>query len=325
VPPFAFLTAAWPRWVGVFDIVVNILGYVPYGLLCVAVLYPRIKGPPALVLAVASGAAVSILLESAQNYLPTRYASNVDVLSNVLGAAAGAALGLRLAPWLLEHGPFKRARVAAFLPGTGIDLGVVLIGLWLFTQLNPTTLLFGTGDLRELLVAPAGRPRAPEFFVSIEAITSAANLVTVALLVSCLAAPGRAARAMFLGLVAVALGVKAFTFALMRADAFVWLTPGAQEGLLAGIAIGLAAVSLPRIARLGLAAILILAATVLVNIAPPNPYFTATLRVWQQGHFFNFNGLTRLVSVAWPFIALGYLIFLASRRPRETERPAGEG
>jgi hypothetical protein len=111
----------------------------------------------------------------------------------------------------------------------------------------------------------------------------------------------------------------------MRADAFVWLTPGAQEGLLAGIAIGLAAVSLPRIARLGLAAILILAATVLVNIAPPNPYFTATLRVWQQGHFFNFNGLTRLVSVAWPFIALGYLIFLASRRPRETERPAGEG
>jgi len=29
------------------------------------------------------------------------------------------------------------------------------------------------------------------------------------------------------------------------------------------------------------------------------------------------NGLTRLVSAAWPFIALGYLIFLAARRREE--------
>jgi hypothetical protein len=53
---------------------------------------------------------------------------------------------------------------------------------------------------------------------------------------------------------------------------------------------------------------------VLVNLAPPNPYLAASLKVWQQGHFLNFNGLTRLVSAAWPFFALGYLIFLASRR-----------
>jgi hypothetical protein len=38
------------------------------------------------------------------------------------------------------------------------------------------------------------------------------------------------------------------------------------------------------------------------------------MKVWQQGHFLNFNGLTRLVSALWPFIALGYLIYLASRR-----------
>jgi hypothetical protein len=60
---------------------------------------------------------------------------------------------------------------------------------------------------------------------------------------------------------------------------------------------------------------LIMAATVLVNLAPPNPYLTASLKVWQQGHFLNFNGLTRLVSALWPFAALGYLMFLAARRP----------
>ena len=59
---------------------------------------------------------------------------------------------------------------------------------------------------------------------------------------------------------------------------------------------------------------LLMGATVLVNLAPPNPYLAAMLKVWQQGHFLNFNGLTRLVSAAWPFFALGYLIFLASRR-----------
>jgi hypothetical protein len=57
-----------------------------------------------------------------------------------------------------------------------------------------------------------------------------------------------------------------------------------------------------------------MAATVFVNLAPPNPYLTATLKVWQQGTFLNFNGLTRLVGALWPFAALGYLIFLAARR-----------
>jgi hypothetical protein len=77
----------------------------------------------------------------------------------------------------------------------------------------------------------------------------------------------------------------------------------------------LAAVELPRAAQLAIAAMLIMAATVLVNLAPANPYLTASLKVWQQGHFLNFNGLTRLVSALWPFGALGYLTVLAARRP----------
>ena len=86
---------------------------------------------------------------------------------------------------------------------------------------------------------------------------------------------------------------------------------------IAGLA--LAAVSLPRLARLAAAAVLLMAATVLVNLAPPNPYLAATLKLWEQGHFLNFNGVTRWVSALWTFAALAYLIYLAAGR-REAPR-----
>jgi hypothetical protein len=121
---------------------------------------------------------------------------------------------------------------------------------------------------------------------------------------------------MALGAVFAALFVKTAAFAiLMRAEnVLAWLTLGAQLGLAVGLAGALAAVALPRTARLIIAAVLLMATTVLVNLSPPNPYLVDSMKVWQQGHFLNFNGLTRLVSALWPFIALGYLIYLASRR-----------
>ena len=87
-----------------------------------------------------------------------------------------------------------------------------------------------------------------------------------------------------------------------------------RRELIAGLVAVLFAVSMPRTARLAIAAVLLMAATVLVNLAPPNPYLVATLKLWQQGHFLNFNGLTRLVSALWAFVALAYLMFLAARR-----------
>lgn len=300
------------------------LGYVPVGLLCMAALHPRLKGVAAAAVALAGGVALSICLEAAQSYLPTRIASNLDVVANGAGTALGAALGLRVAPWMLEHGPYRRWRASGFLPGAGVDLGLVLLALWLFLQLNPATLLFGAGDLRDLVVAPAPASGGPQYFISIEAVTAAANLVVVALLLSSLATPRAPVRAGLVVLVALALVVKSAAFAAIRDDAFAWLTPGAQAGLGVGLLAALVVVELPRTARLALAAVLIMAATVLVNLAPPNPYFTATLRGLQQGHFLNFNGLTRLVSSAWPFLALGYFIYLAARRRQDGRHGSGE-
>ena len=310
--PFAYLSAPWPRQVYRFDIVVNILGYVPLGFLAAAALRPRLGGVPAFAVAVAAALGVTLVLEALQSYIPARFASNLDVLSNLAGAALGAAAGVRYAGWLIEEGPLRRWRERTFQPGAKVDMGLVLIGLWLFAQLNPTTLLFTGGDLRDLLVVGEGRARRPEFFISIEAVTAAANLAAVGLLFSVLGA----SRVRLAALVAAAVVVKTAAFAvLMRAESvFAWLTPGAQVGLAIGVAVALVGTAAPRIARLALAAVLIMAATVLVNLAPPNPYLAASLKVWQQGHFLNFNGLTRLVGALWPFAALAYIIFSAAPR-----------
>jgi hypothetical protein len=199
---------------------------------------------------------------------------------------------------------------------------MTLAGLWLFSQLNPATLLFGSGDLRDLFAGPRGPAYAAEFFATTEAVVTAANMTACGLLVSAMLRREAPARALLLTLFALALAVKTLGFAiLMRAEnVFAWLTPGALAGLAAGAVLLVLFGWVPRTLRLALAAVLIMTATVLVNLAPPNPYLADTLKVWEQGHFLHFNGLTRLVSAAWPFAALAYLIFLAARRGRGRER-----
>jgi len=312
---FAFLWSPWPRWVTPFDVVANALAYLPFGALCVCAARPRLRGATAVLAALLSGATLSIGLEAAQSLLPSRVASNLDVLANSAGALAGALAGERAAPWLLGEGPLRHWRAEAIVPGAEADLGLTLLGLWLFAQLNPATLLFGAGDLRDLLAGPAGAAYAAPLFIAVEAVTAASNLVAVSLLASAVVRPAARLRALLLGLVFAALAVRALAAAiLMRPEhAFAWLTPGAQLGLVFGLLAMLGAVALPRTVRLVLAAVLLMVATVLVNLSPANPYTAAMLKAWEQGHFLNFNGLTRLVSAGWPFAALAYLMLLAAR------------
>src|SRR3990172_10491542 len=66
-PMLAFLTAPWPRYVTAFDVGANFLGYVPYGLLCVLAVHPRLAGGKAVLLAALSGGALSLVLELGQS------------------------------------------------------------------------------------------------------------------------------------------------------------------------------------------------------------------------------------------------------------------
>src|SRR5439155_94031 len=115
-----------------------------------------------------------------------RYLFIAYTAGGVLGALAAAAASRRL---LHEEG-LKAIRDRLFLSGSGIDLGLVLLGLWLIAQLNPGMLLFGTGDLRELFRPPPGKLYPAELFVRVEAGVAGANALCVGLLASCLVARG---------------------------------------------------------------------------------------------------------------------------------------
>jgi VanZ family protein len=315
--PFAFLTAPLPRYLTAFDLAVNVLGYVPLGFLLAASLRPPLAPARAVVLATLAATALSFGSETAQNFLPARIPSNLDLGTNALGAFAGALGGLWVERRLAGRSVWRTVRERLFSEGHDIDVGLVLLALWLMSQLDPMTLLFGTGDLRELLASPTTMPYPPAAFVRTEAFVVAANLLAAALLVRLLVAPGRAVVAA-LALVIAALAVRSVAFGVLFTpqDAFAWMTPGARLGLASGTLVALLALSLPRPVAVTLAGLALMAATTVVNIAPANPYLAQALSEWRQGHFLNFNGLTRLVSTVWPFVALVYL--LSSARWRDT-------
>jgi len=99
-------------------------------------------------------------------------------------------------------------------------------------------------------------------------------------------------------------------------DFLSWVTPGALYGVSGAIALLMIGTALPRTAQLALTGFALLAATAIVNLAPANPY-KPTFSLWQQGHYLNFNGLTRLVSIVWPFAAMLYLVLLAAERSHD--------
>jgi len=312
---FAYLSGHLPRYITAFDLLTNFAAYLPLGFLALLALHPRLRGAFALAVAGLAGCLLSLALEALQTYLPSRIPSNLDLATNGLGAFAGAGLALRFGVGLLGSGRMHALRHRWFLPGHQYDLGLVLLALWLFTQLNPETLLFGNGDLRGLLGPVPATLHPAEVFIQGEAAVAACNLVALGLFVSCLMQDQRPLLRLLLVLLAAALGLKTVAVGeLLKAQqVFAWLTPGALLGLTGGTLVLMLALALPRAARRALAGLLLMAATVLVNLTPENPYFADALQQWPQGYFLNFNGVTHLVSLAWPFVALFYLMLLAPR------------
>ena len=315
-PVTAYLVAAWPRYWTVFDLCTNVLAYLPVGFLWASTLQPDRSRLAAGMQATAIGVGLSLCLETLQNFLPSRVPSNLDLGSNSLGALLGMLCGLRWGRVLLDGGKLHAARTRLVGAGAMSDAGLVLLALWLLTQLNPETLLFGTGDLRRMLgfldLTPPETITA-EQFSGIEAAIVAGNTLAVALLTGCLLRRERLTHTFTLLLLALLIRTASVMVLMDSVSGWSWLTPGNMVGLIAGLLAWLATAWLSRALRQSLAALSLMLATVLVNLAPENPYFSAILQVWQQGHFLNFNGLTRLASALWPFLALPWLMALRNK------------
>lgn len=312
--PLAFVGAAWPRyWTG-FDLATNVVAYLPFGFFCTAALRRRMAPLSAWLVAALLGGALSFVMELLQNYLPSRVSSNLDLGCNAAGALLGGLIGARWGSRALDDGRLARWRRRTMMHAYGADVGVLLIAAWLMTQLSPETLLFGSGNLRQMLDLPPVQPFLPERFVTLEAAIAASGLLAAGLIATLLLR--RHARVLTSLLLLCAVLIKTLAQALLMgpAAAVAWVTPGNAVGMAIGLAMWWAASFLVFPLQRAVAALALLFATVMVNVAPENPYLLNMLHIWNPGQFLNFNGLTRLICSLWPFLALPWLMIYRPER-----------
>jgi VanZ family protein len=347
--PLAYLADPLPRYLTVFDVVTNVLGYMPLGSLIVLALYPRVRGTLAVGAALVGGALLSGTMEAIQTYLPTRVASNLDLAANAFGALVGGVLIAPATSALLDRGLLRRIRFTWFERDAAYVIG--LSALWPFAAMFPAPYLFGGGDLPRVLwdeldpsmqdailawtPAPWDIESWPDRLGALlpddawEALITSTSLFA-ALVLATLLTRKRAPRIrLMLSLVAMTLFAKAgATFLQSRAGlTFAWATDGALEGIAIAVTAGVLSVSLPRGLRAALAGAALVASLALVNLLPVNPYFDIVLADWRQGRYLHFNGLAHWLAWVWPYAALGWLAsaaeraWLARRRARKANRP----
>ncbi|MGU7771419.1 VanZ family protein [Burkholderia sp. MR1-5-21] len=329
IGPFDYLFAPMQRYVTAFDVVTNVLGYLPFGGLAVLALHPRWRGVGATLIAGVLGTLLSGSMEALQTYLPTRVASNLDLAANALGALLGAALVAPATGALLDRGALRRLRFAWFEPDGATPL--LLAALWPFAILFPSPFLFGIGDwpaelweradasMQDALLAwlPAAWqvsawPERVDGWLSDsgwEAVLGALMLFA-ALAIASLAIRPRAPRVrLLIALVGATLVLKAGATYMQSATGLVivWATPGARLGIALGFAAALVALRAPETWRAALAAAALVAGVALVNLLPVNPFFDFTLAGWRQGRYVHFNSLARWLAWIWPYAALIWL------------------
>jgi VanZ family protein len=324
VHPLAYLTSPLPRYITGFDLLVNVLGYLPLGALFVLSMYPRVRGVAAFALGTAACVLLAGSIEALQTYLPARIASSLDLATNGLGAALGAAFAARYAAALIDRGRLMQLRARWFRRDASIPL--VLVALWPLAQLHPGEMLFGNGEIRDwidpLLAALDVSPPidadkfGPADFVLAEAGATTAGLLAAGLTLASNMLGGTPRARLLLALLVGTLLLKtlAFGFEFGAENSLGWATAGAIGGLMLGLFALLAgAAGRPRtVARMALLATVVL--ILVVNLTPENPYHPQLLEQWQPGSLLHAARAAHWLATAWPYVLLLWLIPAAVAR-----------
>lgn len=303
--PDAFLAFFLPpRYVLRSDIAFNVVAYVPLGtLLC---LYFRNRGERgwAIARAVGIAAAFSLAMEMVQLFIPNRVASMYDLFANAGGALLGA---LAFADPFYSMGtrPLGELRERLVIPGAWGDAALVLVMLWLLAQLNPALPFFGAGDIGG---APEGHLDALKW------IAAGIGICGFGLFVSTILKAESGSLRITLMLLTAALWLK-FAFASIMLQPH--FTPetvagGRVLGLAGGVLLFAAVRRAPRLGRVYLAFVMILAAGLFSKVSGAYSPVEELLRLfrWPHGQLGTFATLTRFLHELWPLAAVIYLIGL---------------
>lgn len=317
----AFLLAPWPRWITMVDVVFNFAAYVPLGLLLGISLRGRWPAQTAVFIAIVLCIALSLLLESVQQYLPSRFASNVDLLVNTCGGTAGALCAPLFAPSQRLGRNLLMLRNRWLTPGLHGDAVLVLTGLWVLTQLHAPLIALGNGDLRSGLAPQGLFAYTPDTYMLAEAGVVMLSITGLGLLLASAVRHVGAGYWRSLVLIvtgACALRAAATVFLLQMDNPWNWLTPGFGIGIAIAAAVLAVFTRASHRARAALALFALFAAVILVNTVPENPYrpVPTYLLTGRTGHLLNFASIMRALSDIWPFLAILFLLISLPGRHR---------
>lgn len=310
---FQFLMDGWPRYYTRFDMAINFIAYLPFGLLLYAYQAPRTRRTKALLISIVAGVVLSLAMEVLQGFLRDRIASNADFMSNSAGCLAGAMLSAWLGRNTSIQSLLQRWRSELFLPSTTVDFGLALLCVWLISQLNPSIPFFGAGVVADTMHGyDEGYDYQPVADTPF-ALGTALNFCGLGLLVTTL----MRVRSHALVFVQVLTGL---SFCLKLASAKMLLRPEIasewhSEETLTGLAIGFVALLPLSFLRLNLriyvAAVLILAGGMLSKMAGNYVALGDVLRLfdWPYGQLLQFTGLTLYLNEIWPLVALIFLFW----------------
>ncbi len=321
--PWSYLGEGMPHyWTG-FDLAVNVIGYVPLGVLGVLALYPWQRGTSAVALVSLAGLLLAMLLESVQSYLPSRVPSNLDLLTNASGMVIGAVVGEALREPVLEQSRLRALRRAWF--SEQASHGLTVVALWPLAQIFPQPYLFGHGQLvgtfsrwlSEWLEVPVDLGQwlwqslgsGIDHYLPAEVIVTACGMTGAVLTLLCQTRRHAPKPMLAVLLLLSAVAVKTLAHALLfdPDDALGWFTPSAASGLLIGLVMLVGLSLAPPVAQRRAAIFSLVVGLLVMNIMPANPYFLSTLQEWVQGKFLNFNGAAHFLSLTWPLFALWFL------------------
>ncbi len=328
IAAWAFLLAPRsPYWTG-FDVVINVIGYVPFGsLLALSALRSGRTSRP-LVFTFLCATLLSLCMETLQSFLPVRVASREDWLLNTAGAWGGAIVTLLLEQMgaIDRWSHFRKRWFVANSRG-----GLVLLATWPLALLFPAAVPFGVGQIFERIEAqvaeqfvdtpfsdwlPVRDSGLQPLLPSTELVCVLLGLLIPCLLGFCVIRPG--IRRLLFVPVFIGLGTLATVLSALLSwgpeHAWAWFDVPTQVGLVAALILAtlLSLVptrTCPSLVLLGLGIYLSI-----LNQAPENPYFAQTLQEWEQGRFIRFNGLAQWLGWSWPYAVLGYALVLIWRR-----------
>ncbi|MFZ5503774.1 MAG: VanZ family protein [Pseudomonadota bacterium] len=293
-----------------FDAAINLLSYIPLGVLIGSVLRTRFP----VWFSVATTLLLCLLLsagmEFLQMYLPDRISSNVDILSNTLGGLIGGVLAVSITAWPWLFGRLMAGRSGWFHQGKGMDFGLALLALWVFGQLNPSLPILGNVFISEVARQPfVSLQTAP--FDGWESVAVMLNLLMVGVLLLTVLRKSRDVALALLSILGMVILFKFIMAALLLKSwaLLLWINSEAVLGILLGMAALFVVSRLPRgglfLTGAGIAIIYLL----IVNAVFPdnNPAAAKSIYHWHYKHLLNYNGLAQTITLIFPALLLWHL------------------